>query len=265
MLHSCYRRTGGLARVGEPDDRALSETAEGLREPAVGRSGEGGSSPGMGTRVRSPSTTKARGPGETTRHHGPRHVRARASDEVRGSVPGDRLGAGHRSRVVTGQSGWKSGSHACGGAPTSETAKKATAMRPTHAEARPARYLGAADIARGPRASSGAAPSAHQPEAAPARGAHPSRRTPSRRRARPRMRGDRDPGARRRCRWRSPSPHVRRPTQEIHLTHRFGPCLLPRGAPGVVPGEETGGIAVRVWPTSYRPDRFAGVSQVVRG
>ena len=77
MLHSCYRRTGGLARVGEPDDRALSETAEGLREPEVGRSGEGGSSPGMGTRVRSPSTTKARGPGETTRCHGPRHVRAR--------------------------------------------------------------------------------------------------------------------------------------------------------------------------------------------
>ena len=31
----------------------------------------------MGTRVRSPSTTKARGPGETTRCHGPRHVRAR--------------------------------------------------------------------------------------------------------------------------------------------------------------------------------------------
>ena len=63
MLHSCYRRTGGLARVGEPDDRALSETAEGLREPEAGRSGEGGSSPGMGTRVRSPSTTKVRGAG----------------------------------------------------------------------------------------------------------------------------------------------------------------------------------------------------------
>ena len=86
---------------------------------------------------------------------------------------------------------------------------------------------------------------------------------------------------------------------------RFGPCLLPCGAPGAVPGrgresrpgtrpggraarsrgrgreevsasdpllrssavpgEGTGGIAVRVWPTSYRPDRFAGVSQVVRG
>ena len=153
MLHSCYRRTGGLARVGEPDDRALSETAEGLREPEVGRSGEGGSSPGMGTRVRSPSTTKARGPGETTRRHGPRHVRARASDEVRGSAPGDRPGAGRglaqgegrlprggsapaslenrprrtpSSRLprgrsapgsVTGQSGWKSGSRACAGAP----------------------------------------------------------------------------------------------------------------------------------------------------
>ena len=31
----------------------------------------------MGTRVRSPSTTKARGPGETTWCYGPRHVRAR--------------------------------------------------------------------------------------------------------------------------------------------------------------------------------------------
>ena len=62
-LHSGCRRTGGLARVGEPDDRVLAETAEGLREPEAGRSGEGGSSPGMGTRVRSPSTTKVRGAG----------------------------------------------------------------------------------------------------------------------------------------------------------------------------------------------------------
>ena len=28
-----------------------------------------------------------------------------------------------------------------------------------------------------------------------------------------------------------PSPHMRRPTQAIHLTHRSGPCLLPCGAP----------------------------------
>ena len=47
-LHSGCRRAGGLARVGEPDDRVLSETAEGLREPEAGRSGEGGSSPGIG-------------------------------------------------------------------------------------------------------------------------------------------------------------------------------------------------------------------------
>ena len=47
-LHSGCRRTGGLARVGEPDDRVLAETAEGLREPEAGRSGEGGSSPGIG-------------------------------------------------------------------------------------------------------------------------------------------------------------------------------------------------------------------------
>ena len=69
-------------RVGEPDDRVLAETAEGLREPEVGRSGEGGSSPGMGTRVRSPSTTKGRGPGETTRRHGPRHIRAQKRDTI---------------------------------------------------------------------------------------------------------------------------------------------------------------------------------------
>ena len=143
MLHSCYRRTGGVVRVGEPDDRVLAETAEGLREPEVGRSGEGGSSPGMGTRVRNPSTTKARGPGETTRRHGPRHVRARASDEARGSVPGDRLGAGRglaqgESRLprgrstpgsVTGQSGWKSGSRACGGRPKRSTSR----IGPVHA------------------------------------------------------------------------------------------------------------------------------------
>mgnify|MGYP000845710135 CR=1 FL=1 len=192
MLHSCYRRTGGLARVGEPDDRALSETAEGLREPEVGRSGEGGSSPGMGTRVRSPSTTKARGPGETTRRHGPRHVRARTSDEVRGSAPGDRLGAGRglaqgegrlsfpprgrsarprwrtgrgarrrlprgrsapgsRPRAVTGRSGWKSGPRACGGASRPLPWEPLTSPRPRTCAG----------------ASSGAAPSAHQPERPP--------------------------------------------------------------------------------------------------
>ena len=47
-LHSGCRRTGRLARVEEPDDRVLAETAEGLREPEAGRSGEGGSSPGIG-------------------------------------------------------------------------------------------------------------------------------------------------------------------------------------------------------------------------
>ena len=74
-------------RVGEPDDRVLAETAEGLREPEVGRSGEGGSSPGMGTRVRNPSTTKARGPGETTRRHGPRHIRAQKRDTIELAEP----------------------------------------------------------------------------------------------------------------------------------------------------------------------------------
>ena len=196
MLHSCYRRTGGLARVGEPDDRALSETAEGLREPEVGRSGEGGSSPGMGTRVRSPSTTKARGPGETTRRHGSRHVRARTSDEARGSAPGDRPGAGRglaqgegrlprggsapasRPRAVTGQSGWKSGSRACAGAPTSEAAKKAAAMRPTHAR----RCV--PPVTWEPLTS----------PTAPAHGARPSRRTPPRRRRTRPAYAEADPG-----------------------------------------------------------------------
>ena len=106
MLHSCYRRTGGVVRVGEPDDRVLAETAEGLREPEVGRSGEGGSSPGMGTRVRNPSTTKARGPGETTRCHGPRHVRAQtpASSRVipRNTADSGGVGPGPAAADATG-------------------------------------------------------------------------------------------------------------------------------------------------------------------
>ena len=184
----------------------------------------------MGTRVRSPSTTKARGPGETTRRHGPRHVRARASDEARGSVPGDRLGAGRglaqgESRLprgrsapgsVTGQSGWKSGSRACAGAPTSETAKKAAAIRLPCVRRRvpPVTWeplTSPAAPARG-GASSDAAPSVHQPERLP-------------RAVRVRL------DAHRSVVVVGPVPHMRRPTQAIHLTHRSGPCLLPCGAP----------------------------------
>ena len=43
--------------------------------------------PELGTRVRSPSTTKARGPGETTRHHGPRYVRAWKRDTIELAEP----------------------------------------------------------------------------------------------------------------------------------------------------------------------------------
>ena len=155
----------------------------------------------MGTRVRSPSTTKARGPGETTRRHGPRHVRARASDEAQGSAPGDRPGAGHRSRVVTGQSGWtgwKSGSRTCG---------DASRPLPGNRWHRP----------RPPREFRCCAPSATSQSGPRAYGTCPSRRTPPRRRrVRPRICGG-------------------RPKRSTSRT-RFDPCLLPGGAPGVVPG-----------------------------
>ena len=97
-LHNGCRRTGELARVGEPDDRVLAETAEGLREPEAGRSGEEGSSPGMGTRVRNPSTTKARGPGETTRHHGPRHIRTQKRDAIELAEPTTEVRCEQRNR-----------------------------------------------------------------------------------------------------------------------------------------------------------------------
>ena len=240
----------------------------------------------MGTRVRSPSTTKARGPGETTRCHGPRHVRARASDEARGSAPGDGLGAGRglaqgESRLprgrsapgsVTGQSGWKSGSRACAGAPAPVPGEDHSDMRlprrvrrradqrgreegrcdAAHAcaEVRPARYLGTTDIAHGSRARC-ASVSTHTA---------PSPSGPSR------ICGGRP--------------------KRFTSCMRFGPCPLPRGAPGVVrvvvpvvEGDHSCPVELRarpwgrrreerhtgVWPTSYRPDRFAGVSQVVRG
>ena len=91
---------------------------------------------------------------------------------------------------------------------------------PAHAEARPARYLGAADIAATPhvhRREFRYCPISPPARAAPARGARPSRRTPPRRcRARPRACGGRP----------------KRFTSRM----RFGPCLLPCGAPGAVPG-----------------------------
>ena len=87
--------------------------------------------PGCGAPRRRRPVGRERQPGATG------HVtsRARASDEARGSAPGDRPGAGRglaqgegrlprggsapgsRPRAVTGQSGWKSDSRACAGAP----------------------------------------------------------------------------------------------------------------------------------------------------
>ena len=73
--------------LGNPMTEPFPRRPRVYREPEVGRSGEGGSSPGMGTRVRSPSTTKARGPGETTRRHGPRHIRAQGWDTIEVAEP----------------------------------------------------------------------------------------------------------------------------------------------------------------------------------
>ena len=145
-----------------------------------------------------------------------------------------------------------------GGAPRATgRAPAAGRDRPVGMEERPRTCAGA---------SSGAAPSAHQSERIPRAvrvrlDAHrpvavepvPAHAEADRRRETRRARQAARPRA---CGGRS-----KRSTSRM----RFGPCLLPCGAPGAVPGEATGGIAVRVWPTSYRPDRFAGVSQVVRG
>ena len=72
---------------------------------------------------------------------------------------------------VTGQSGWKSGSRACAGAPTSETAKKAAAIRLPCVRRRVPPVTWEPLTSPRPRAcagaSSGAAPSAHQPERLP--------------------------------------------------------------------------------------------------
>ena len=242
----------------------------------------------MGTRVRSPSTTKARGPGETTRRHGPRHVRARASDEARGSAPGDRLGAGRglaqgesrlprgrsapgsRPRAVTGQSGWKSGSRACAGAPVDLEVEVAARRRlprvrrrvrrrsgshrrgiaaPARAEARPARYLGTADIARGSRARRcqlRCGPVSPPARAAPARGARPSRRTPPRRRrARPRICGGRP----------------KRSTSRIGPVHASCPVELRRGPGGGDGRDRRASVADVVSPGSFRRG-FTGCSGV---
>ena len=174
----------------------------------------------------------------------PRRRRPVGRERQPGTTGHVTFGPGHRTR--------------CGGVPrTFGRAPAAGRDRPVGMEERPSRMrrrvppvtLGAADIAAAPhvrRREFRCCPISPPARAAPARGARPSRRTPPYRRwVRPRICGGRP----------------KRSTSRM----RFGPCLLPCGAPGAVPGEATGGIAVRVWPTSYRPDRFAGVSQVVRG
>lgn len=163
------------------------------------------------------------------------------------------------------------GSRACAGAPDRETVDEDVPARlprvrrradqrgreegrcdAAHAcaEVRPARYLGTTDIAHGSRARC-ASVSTHTA---------PSPSGPSR------ICGGRP--------------------KRFTSCMRFGPCPLPRGAPGVVrvvvpvvEGDHSCPVELRarpwgrrreerhtgVWPTSYRPDRFAGVSQVVRG
>ena len=113
-------------------------------------------------------------------------------------------------------------------------------MALAHAEARPARYLGAADIAATPhvhRREFRYCPISPPARADPARGARPSRRTPPRRcRVRPRIcggqgAGDDAPRAR-----VSPSPHMRRPTQAIHLTYEVRSMPLALWSSGRGPG-----------------------------
>ena len=188
--------------------------------------------PGCGAPRRRRPVGRERQPGATG------HVtsRARASDEARGSAPGDRPGTGRglaqgervvspvegvprarwrtgrgaRRRLprgrsapgsVIGQSGWKSGSRACAGAPTSETAKKAAAIRLPCVRRR------VPPVTWEPLTS----------PAAPARGARPSRRTPPRRRrARPRICGGRP----------------KRSTSRIGPVHASCPVELRRGPGG---------------------------------
>ena len=173
---------------------------------------------------------------------------------------------------MTGQSGWKSGPRACAGAPRDRGHDLRPCQRPPRvrrrtdqrgreegrcdaahacAEVRPARYLGTTDIAHGSRARC-ASVSTHT---AP---------SPS-----------------------GPSPHMRRPTQAIHLTYEVrsmplalwssgrgagrgprgrGGSLLPCGAPGAALGEATGGathgsVADVVSPGSFRRG-FTGCSGV---
>ena len=158
-------------------------------------------------------------------------------------------GPGHRTR--------------CGGEPrTFGRAPAAGRDRPVGMEERPSRMrrrvppvtLGAADIAAAPhvrRREFRCCPISPPARAAPARGARPSRRTPPYRRwVRPRICGGRP----------------KRSTSRM----RFGPCLLPCGAPGAVPGRgresrpgtRPGGRAARSRGGDGR-DRRASVADVV--
>ena len=73
---------GDLRGLGSPMTEFLPRRPRVLGSPRLVALAKEGVPPELGTRVRSPSTTKARGPGETTRRHGPRHIRAQKRDTI---------------------------------------------------------------------------------------------------------------------------------------------------------------------------------------
>ena len=73
--------------LGSPMTEFLPRRPRVLGSPRLVALAKEGVPPELGTRVRNPSTTKARGPGETTRHHGPRHIRAQKRDAIELAEP----------------------------------------------------------------------------------------------------------------------------------------------------------------------------------
>ena len=76
-----------LRGLGSPMTEFLPRRPRVLGSPRLVALAKEGVPPELGTRVRSPSTTKARGPGETTRRHGPRHIRAQKRDTIELAEP----------------------------------------------------------------------------------------------------------------------------------------------------------------------------------
>ena len=73
--------------LGSPMTEFLPRRPRVLGSPRLVALAKEGVPPELGTRVRNPSTTKARGPGETTRRHGPRHIRAQKRDTIEVAEP----------------------------------------------------------------------------------------------------------------------------------------------------------------------------------